>query len=88
MTVSRVPLEQKPPRIERLARLPLFFSLEGKRALVAGGNAAAAWKVELLSAAGAQVDVYAQTPSEEMLALAAIATARTSHIASASLAGR
>lgn len=71
MTVSRVPLEQKPPRIESLARLPLFFSLEGKRALVAGGNAAAAWKVELLSATGAQVDVYAQTPSEEMLALAA-----------------
>ena len=71
MTVSRVPLEQKTPRMESLARLPLFFSLDGKRALVAGGNAAAVWKAELLSAAGAQVDVYAQAPSEEMLALAA-----------------
>ncbi len=72
MTVSRAPLEQKPPRMESLARLPLFFSLDGKRALVAGGNAAAAWKVELLSATGARVDVYAQMPSDEMLALAAM----------------
>lgn len=72
MTVSRIPLEQKPPRMESLARLPLFFALDGKRALVAGGNAAAAWKVELLSAAGAQVDVYAGTPSDEMLTLAAL----------------
>jgi uroporphyrin-III C-methyltransferase/precorrin-2 dehydrogenase/sirohydrochlorin ferrochelatase len=71
MTVSRIPLEQKPPRMERLARLPLFFTLQGKRALVAGGNAAAAWKIELLSAASAQVDVYAATPCDEVLTLAA-----------------
>ena len=37
-----------------------FFALEGKRAVVAGGTAAAAWKAELLSAAGARVDVYAE----------------------------
>ncbi len=72
MTVSRVPLEQKPPRMESLARLPLFFALDGKRALVAGGNAPAAWKAELLSAAGAQVDVYAETPGDELLTLAAL----------------
>ena len=30
MTVSRIPLEQKPPRMESLARLPLFFALDGK----------------------------------------------------------
>jgi len=72
MTVSRVPLEQKPPRMESLARLPLFFALDGKRALVAGGDAAAAWKVELLSAAGAHVDVYAEAPSDEVLTLAAL----------------
>jgi uroporphyrin-III C-methyltransferase/precorrin-2 dehydrogenase/sirohydrochlorin ferrochelatase len=41
-----------------LARLPVFFDLRGKRAMVAGESAAAAWKAELLSAAGAQVDVY------------------------------
>jgi uroporphyrin-III C-methyltransferase/precorrin-2 dehydrogenase/sirohydrochlorin ferrochelatase len=71
MTISRIPLERKSPRMASLARLPLFFALEGKRALVAGGNAAAAWKVELLSAAGARVDVYAGEPGDEVLALAA-----------------
>lgn len=54
-----------------MARLPVFFALEGRRALVAGGTTAAAWKAELLSAAGAQVEVYAPEPCEEMLALAA-----------------
>ena len=46
------------PRMARLARLPVFFALADKRVVVAGGSAAAAWKAELLSAAGAQVDVY------------------------------
>ena len=38
--------------------------------MLAGGGAAAAWKAELLSAAGARVDVYAAEPSDEMLAVA------------------
>ncbi|MGE0563431.1 MAG: NAD(P)-dependent oxidoreductase [Pseudolabrys sp.] len=59
-----------PPRMGRLARLPVFFALTAKRAVVAGGNAAAAWKAELLSACGAQVEVYASGPCEELLALA------------------
>ena len=42
----------------------------GKRAVVAGGSAAAAWKAELLAAAGAAVDVYAAEPSEEMIEIA------------------
>ena len=57
--------------MESLARLPVFLALDGKRALLAGGNAAAAWKAELLSAAGARVDVYAETPSEELLQIVA-----------------
>jgi uroporphyrin-III C-methyltransferase/precorrin-2 dehydrogenase/sirohydrochlorin ferrochelatase len=57
--------------MERLARLPVFLTLGGKRAVVAGGTAAAAWKAELLSAAGAEVDVLAEDPGDEMLALAA-----------------
>ncbi len=73
MNASRSPSEAPPPRMERLSRLPVFFALEGKRALVAGGSAAAAWKAELLSAAGAAVDVYAQQPSQELAALAAAA---------------
>jgi uroporphyrin-III C-methyltransferase/precorrin-2 dehydrogenase/sirohydrochlorin ferrochelatase len=54
-----------------LSRLPAFFALENKRAILAGGTSAAVWKAELLSAAGARVDVYAPAPSEQMLALAA-----------------
>jgi uroporphyrin-III C-methyltransferase/precorrin-2 dehydrogenase/sirohydrochlorin ferrochelatase len=53
-----------------LARLPVFLSLEGKRALIAGGSPAAAWKAELLLAAGANVDICAQAPSDELLAVA------------------
>ena len=56
--------------MEPLARLPVFLALDGRRALVAGGTPAAAWKAELLSAAGATVAVYACEPCEEMLALA------------------
>jgi uroporphyrin-III C-methyltransferase / precorrin-2 dehydrogenase / sirohydrochlorin ferrochelatase len=54
-----------------LSRLPAFFALEGKRAVVAGGSPAAAWKAELLSAAGARIDVFTPAPGEEMKALAA-----------------
>src|SRR5262249_27075210 len=52
------------------ARLPVFFKLEGRRAVVAGTSAAAAWKAELLAAAGATVDVYAPEPSTELLEVA------------------
>jgi uroporphyrin-III C-methyltransferase/precorrin-2 dehydrogenase/sirohydrochlorin ferrochelatase len=71
MAVSRKPLEARPDRMARLARLPVFFALEGKRVVLAGGSAAAAWKAELLSAAGAQVDVYAEDVSDEMRQMAA-----------------
>ena len=71
MNDPRAPTEAKPPRMERLARLPVFFALTGKRAIVAGGTAAAAWKAELLSAAGADVDVFAADMSDDMLALIA-----------------
>src|SRR5438093_5383931 len=69
--MSRSPSEAPMPRMEALARLPIFLALEDKRAVLGGGSATAAWKAELLSAAGARVDVYAQHPCEELLALAA-----------------
>ena len=53
-----------------LARLPVFLALEGKRALVAGNSAAAAWKAELLAAAGATVMVYAPQACDELIAVA------------------
>jgi uroporphyrin-III C-methyltransferase / precorrin-2 dehydrogenase / sirohydrochlorin ferrochelatase len=56
--------------IAPLARLPAFFDLKGKRAVVVGGSDAAAWKVELLSAAGARVEVFAAIPGDPLLALA------------------
>ncbi len=69
MIVERNPVATS-QSIAALSRLPVFFSLEGKRAVVAGGSAAAAWKAELLSAGGAQVEVFAPAPSEEMRAIA------------------
>jgi uroporphyrin-III C-methyltransferase/precorrin-2 dehydrogenase/sirohydrochlorin ferrochelatase len=39
--------------------------------LLAGGSHAAAWKAELMSAAGARVEVYAEDVSDEMRAMAA-----------------
>ena len=71
MKPLRKPHEARPARMGALARLPVFLSLGGKRALLAGGSPAAAWKAELLSASGATVDVFAEEPCEEMLQLAA-----------------
>jgi uroporphyrin-III C-methyltransferase/precorrin-2 dehydrogenase/sirohydrochlorin ferrochelatase len=53
-----------------LARLPVFLSLGGKRVVLAGGGEAAAWKAELLAAAGAQVAVYASEICDELARLA------------------
>ncbi len=71
MNESRKPLEMTPTRLGTLARLPVFFALAGKRAVLAGGSAAAAWKAELLSSAGAHVDVYSADISAEMQQTAA-----------------
>ena len=71
--MSRSPTEIHTTRMAPLARLPAFFALEGKRVIVTGGADAAAWKAELLSAAGAQVDVFAPSPGEPMLTLAGAA---------------
>jgi uroporphyrin-III C-methyltransferase / precorrin-2 dehydrogenase / sirohydrochlorin ferrochelatase len=68
---ARRPAPKRPRRMDPLATLPLFFALGGRRALVVGGNEAAAWKAELLSAAGATVEVWDLDPCAEMAALAA-----------------
>jgi uroporphyrin-III C-methyltransferase/precorrin-2 dehydrogenase/sirohydrochlorin ferrochelatase len=70
-TETRIPIDAGRGRLQPLSRLPLFFALEGKRAVLAGGSQAAAWKAELLSAAGARVDVYAVEIGDDMRALAA-----------------
>ena len=68
--MTRAPEQIGTVRIAPLSRLPAFFALNGKRAVVAGGGPAATWKAELLSAAGAKVEVFALQPGEDMLALA------------------
>ncbi|MCB9948143.1 MAG: uroporphyrinogen-III C-methyltransferase [Rhodospirillaceae bacterium] len=70
MPDCRLPSEQLPARLGPLARLPVFFSLAGRPVLVAGGTAAAAWKAELVAAAGAIVTVIAVQPGEEVARLA------------------
>ncbi|MEM7290726.1 MAG: siroheme synthase CysG, partial [Pseudomonadota bacterium] len=55
--------------IDDLAVLPVFYKLKGKRAVLAGGSDAAAWKADLLAASGAQVDVYATELDPEFVEL-------------------
>jgi uroporphyrin-III C-methyltransferase/precorrin-2 dehydrogenase/sirohydrochlorin ferrochelatase len=57
--------------MERLARLPVFYALEGKRVLLAGGSAAAAWKAELLAATGVHLMICAGDIAPEMQAVIA-----------------
>lgn len=45
-----------------LAVLPLFWRTQGRRCIIVGGGAGAAWKAELLAAAGAEVHVFAPAP--------------------------
>ena len=70
-----------PSRIAPLAVLPVFFKLAGKRVVLAGGSAGAAWKAELLAASGALVEVYATEPGEEMIAIIAAHPDRILHLA-------
>jgi uroporphyrin-III C-methyltransferase/precorrin-2 dehydrogenase/sirohydrochlorin ferrochelatase len=67
----RQPRQTGTPRMQALARLPIFLDLEGKRGLVAGNGAPVAWKAELLSAAGAHVEVFTEHACEELRALTA-----------------
>jgi uroporphyrin-III C-methyltransferase/precorrin-2 dehydrogenase/sirohydrochlorin ferrochelatase len=62
-----------PARIAPLAKLPVFYDLQGKRCLVAGGSEAAAWKAELLAAAGGQVSVVSDSFCIELGRLAKMA---------------
>jgi uroporphyrin-III C-methyltransferase/precorrin-2 dehydrogenase/sirohydrochlorin ferrochelatase len=80
MKDTRRPAETRLRRMDALARLPVFFALAGKRVVVAGGRPAAAWKVELLSAAGAQVKVFASNVSAELRELAQDVANVTLHV--------
>lgn len=54
------------PRMAPLASLPVFFDLCGRRVVLAGSGPAAAWKIELLAATGADVLVLDPESSVEV----------------------
>ncbi|HET6389927.1 siroheme synthase [Hyphomicrobium sp.] len=58
-------------RIDALAVLPVFFKLDGKRVVLAGGGEPSLWKAELLAASGARVEVFSQSFAEGFQELAA-----------------
>jgi uroporphyrin-III C-methyltransferase/precorrin-2 dehydrogenase/sirohydrochlorin ferrochelatase len=70
MTVHVDPQETRPARLASLPKLPIFLDLQGRRAVVVGGNEAAPRKSELVAAAGAGVVAFAAEPCEELRALA------------------
>lgn len=72
---TRKPSEALPARMQPLARLPVFYALQGKRVVLAGGSAGAAWKAELLIAAGAVLDIYAREAGDELRDVIAAAPA-------------
>jgi uroporphyrin-III C-methyltransferase/precorrin-2 dehydrogenase/sirohydrochlorin ferrochelatase len=67
---------KRPRRMSDLAVLPLFHKLEGRRVVVIGGGEAAAWKAELLVAAGGRIDLYASEICAEMQEIIAEADGR------------
>ncbi|QRM55832.1 siroheme synthase CysG [Sinorhizobium sp. BG8] len=72
--LQKLPNEPTPrtaARVEPLAKLPVFWTLEGRRVLVAGGTDGAAWKAELAAACGATVHVFAEELGETFAKLVA-----------------
>ncbi len=67
------PQRNEPARMEKLAKLPVFWGLEGKRVVLVSGSDGAAWKAELLLACGAQLHLYCEESelSESFAALVA-----------------
>src|SRR6202048_1162544 len=62
--------EDRGPLMRGLACVPVFFSLAGKRVVLAGGSNAVLWKAELCQAAGAVLDVFSPDPCSGLVALA------------------
>ena len=74
--VPRQPVKTLHPRVQSLVKLPLFHDLAGRSAVIVGGTDAAAWKAELLAAAGAAVTAFAAAPGEEIVKLGSLRLVR------------
>ncbi len=70
-SLPRQPETRRAARMAPLAVLPVFLKLAARHVVVAGGGEPAVWKAELLSATGAHVEVIADDPCPDMMALAA-----------------
>ena len=55
--------------MQPLPNLPVFLRLAGRKAALAGNGEAAAWKAELLVAAGAEVALFSPAPVERLAAV-------------------
>lgn len=62
--ITRQPADIAPPRIARLATLPVFHKLAGRFVVLAGYGDGALWKAELIAAAGAEVRLFAPSSAE------------------------
>ena len=68
---DRAPRPTAPRRIERLATLPLFHTLDGRKVVLAGSSEGALWKAELLASAGCNLLILAGGSAEMFAELAA-----------------
>ena len=57
--------------MNRLANLPVFLKLAGRKVVLAGNGEPSAWKTELLAATGADLQLFAPAPVERLVAAAA-----------------
>jgi uroporphyrin-III C-methyltransferase/precorrin-2 dehydrogenase/sirohydrochlorin ferrochelatase len=62
--------EDRGPLMRGLACVPVFFSLTGKRVVLAGGSNAVLWKAELCQAAGARLEVFSLDFCSRLVGLA------------------
>jgi len=78
--LTRKPDEISSDLMQPLETLPVFFDLKGRRVVVVGGSEGAAWKADLVGAAGADVEVFASEPCDKMREIVAARTNVALHI--------
>lgn len=64
--MTRKPDEVDSDLMQPLETLPVFFNLKGRRVVIVGGSEGAAWKTDLVAAAGAEVAVFTANPCAKL----------------------
>ena len=70
MNSTLTPTRTAPSRLAPLAKLPIFVDLAGRRVVLIGAGEPVVWKAELLAASGATVELFAEGPLKDLVALA------------------